>query len=111
MSIKEDLKKVETKIEKIQKNAKEIKSPSMELLMFAINREKSLMSIIRCLIILSTIIFVGFCVSTAYLVYVLNDIETVTTTENQDETVIEQSAETGNNNYIGGDNNGEITNN
>ena len=111
MSIKEDLNKVQEKIGKIQETAKEIKSPSMELLIYANNRERNLMTIIKCLIILLIITFVGFCVSTAYLVYLLNDIETVTTTEHTSETIIEQDAETGNNNYIGGDNNGEITNN
>lgn len=43
-----------------------------------------------------------------YLVYILNDIgtETTTTTETYD-----MDTENGNNNYIGGDNNGNIENN
>ncbi len=111
MSIKEDLEKMEDKIGKIQETAKDLKSPSMELLIYANSREKTLFSIIRCLAILSIIIFIGLCVSTTYLIYVLNDIETITTTEKVHETVIEQDSDAGNNNYIGGDNNGEIKNN
>lgn len=61
----------------------------------------------RLYVIILVILSMWF-VTIGYLVYLLNDIsyEETTTTETYD-----MSTEDGNNNFIGGDNNGEITNN
>ena len=111
MSVKDDLRKVEGKIGSIKQNVEDINSPSMELLRYANNREKMEFKIIKLLIVLLTIMTLLLAGSIGYIIYLLNDIETVTTTETVNEEKVEMDNNSGINNYIGGDNSGEINNN
>ena len=85
MSIQEDIEKIEKKAEKLEKN-----SLAMELLEDYKKANK------RMFIALIIVLFMWF-TTIGYLVYILNDIEKVTTTE------VEQENDGGDNNYIGRD--------
>lgn len=85
MSIQEDIEKIEKKAEKLEKN-----SLAMELLEDYKKANK------RMFIALIIVLFMWFA-TIGYLVYTLNDIEKVTTTE------VEQDNDGGDNNYIGRD--------
>lgn len=63
----------------------------------------------RLFIALIVVLVMWFCTAT-YLAYILNDIEVVETSETS-ENIYDMSTDDGSNNYIGGDNNGEINNN
>lgn len=70
---------------------------------------KQLMSISRLAIISCIIISLYAITLTGCFIYTINDIGTTETiTENE---IVDMDTENGNNNYINGDNNGEITNN
>lgn len=86
MSIQEDIEKIEKKAEKLEKN-----SFAMELL------EDYKKANIRMFIALILVLFMWFA-TIGYLVYILNDIGTIETTQE-----VEQDSESGNNNFIGGD--------
>lgn len=95
-----DLKKEVLELEKEVKDIQE-HSFAMELLKDARKTNK------RQFIVIIVILGMWFA-TIGYLVYVLNDIgtETTSTTETYD-----MSTEEGNNNFVGGDNNGNIENN
>lgn len=86
MSIQEDIEKIEKKAEKLEKN-----SLAMELLEDYKKANK------RMFIALILVLFMWFA-TIGYLVYILNDIGTIETTQE-----VEQDSESGNNNFIGGD--------
>lgn len=92
-------------IEGLKKEVKEIKKEEESFAMSMLKDYKKQNK--RQFIIILVILSMWF-VTIGYLVYLLNDIsyEETTTTETYD-----MSTEDGNNNFIGGDNNGEITNN
>lgn len=95
-----DLKKEVLELEKEVKDIQE-HSFAMELLKDQKKQNK------RQFIIILVILGMWF-TTIGYLVYVLNDIgtETTTTTETYD-----MNTDNGNNNFVGGDNNGNIENN
>lgn len=88
-------------VEELKKEVKEIKEESFAMSMLKDYKKQNKRQFIIILVILSM-----WFATIGYLVYILNDIQVVETTETYD-----MSTEDGNNNFIGGDNNGEITNN
>lgn len=96
MGLKEEVLEMKKEVQEIQEQ-----SFAMELLKDQKKQNK------RQFIIILVILGMWFA-TIGYLVYVLNDIGTETTTT--DETY-GMSTEEGNNNYIGGDNNGKVENN
>lgn len=96
MTLKEEVLEMKKEVQEIQEQ-----SFAMELLTDQKKQNK------RQFIIILVILGMWFA-TIGYLVYVLNDIGTETTTT--DETY-DMSTEEGNNNYIGGDNNGKVENN
>lgn len=96
MGLKEEVLEMKKEVQEIQEQ-----SFAMELLKDQKKQNK------RQFIIILVILGMWFA-TIGYLVYVLNDIGTETTTT--DETY-DMSTEEGNNNYIGGDNNGKVENN
>ena len=96
MGLKEEVLEMKKEVQEIQEQ-----SFAMELLKDQKKQNK------RQFIIILVILGMWFA-TIGYLVYVLNDIGTETTTT--DETY-DVSTEEGNNNYIGGDNNGKVENN
>lgn len=88
---------------------KDKESFSMQFMEYANQRDKTILSIIKYVIIFASVIFIAFLAVTGYLIYTLNDIES-TETITTEEVVDMSSNDNGNNNYIGGDNNGEIKN-
>ena len=90
MSLREDIERVEKKMKRIEEE-----SLAMELLKDARKTNK------RMFVMILVILCMWF-VTIGYLVYVLNDVSSVETTE------ISQDNENGYNNYIGND--GEINN-
>lgn len=92
-------------VEDLKKEVKEIKKEEESFAMSMLKDYKKQNK--RQFIIILVILSMWFA-TIGYLVYLLNDIsyEETTTTETYD-----MSTEDGNNNFIGGDNNGEITNN
>lgn len=96
MGLKEEVLEMKKEVQEIQEQ-----SFAMELLKDQKKQNK------RQFIIILVILGMWFA-TIGYLVYVLNDIGTGTTTT--DETY-DMSTEEGNNNYIGGDNNGKVENN
>ena len=96
MTLKEEVLEMKKEVQEIQEQ-----SFAMELLTDQKKQNKRQFIII--------LVILGMWLATiGYLVYVLNDIgtETTSTTETYD-----MSAEEGNNNYIGGNNNGKVENN
>lgn len=96
MGLKEEVLEMKKEVQEIQEQ-----SFAMELLKDQKKQNK------RQFIIILVILGMWFA-TIGYFVYVLNDIGTETTTT--DETY-DMSTEEGNNNYIGGDNNGKVENN
>lgn len=99
MSLKDDKKEINN----IKHEVHELQEQSLALELLKDYKKQNKRQFIVILVIL------GMWFSTiGYLVYILNDIgtETTTTTETYD-----MDTENGNNNYIGGDNNGNIENN
>lgn len=96
MGLKEEVLEMKKEVQEIQEQ-----SFAMELLKDQKKQNK------RQFIIILVILGMWFA-TIGYLVYVLNDIGTETTTT--DETY-DMSTEEGNNNYIGGDNNDKVENN
>lgn len=94
MNIKEEIEKVEEKVEKT--------SFAMEMLQFSKEQNKQLENNNRRMFIIILILIGVILVSGGYIVYLLNDISNVDNTE------ITQQNEDGYNNYIGND--GDITN-
>lgn len=96
MGIREEVLEMKKEVEEIQEH-----SFAMELLKDQKKQNR------RQFIIILVILGMWFA-TIGYLVYVLNDTntETTSTTETYD-----MSTEEGNNNYIGGDNNGKVENN
>lgn len=95
MSLREDIERVEKKMKRIEEE-----SLAMELLKDARKTNK------RMFVMILVILCMWF-VTIGYLVYVLNDVSSVETTE------ISQDNENGYNNYIGNDgdiNNGKTSN-
>jgi hypothetical protein len=90
MSLRDDIERVENKMKRIEEE-----SLAMELLKDARKTNK------RMFVVILVILSMWF-TTIGYLVYVLNDISNVTTTE------VSQDNENGYNNYIGND--GDITN-
>lgn len=88
-------------VEELKKEVQEIKEESFAMSMLKDYKKQNKRQFIIILVILSM-----WFATIGYLVYILNDIQVVETTETYD-----MSTEDGNNNFIGGDNNGEITNN
>ena len=88
-------------VEELKKEVREIKEESFAMSMLKDYKRQNKRQFVIILVILSM-----WFVTIGYLVYILNDIQVVETTETYD-----MSTEDGNNNFIGGDNNGEITNN
>lgn len=90
-------------VNELKKEIQEIKEESFAMSMLKDYKKQNKRQFIIILVILSM-----WFATIGYLVYLLNDIsyEETTTTETYD-----MSTEDGNNNFIGGDNNGEITNN
>lgn len=98
MSLKDD----EKEINNIKKEVHELQEQSLALELLKDYKKQNKRQFIVILVIL------GMWFSTiGYLVYILNDIGTeTTTTESYD-----MSTENGNNNFVGGNNNGNIENN
>lgn len=94
MNIREELDKVEEKVEKT--------SFAMEMLQFSKEQNKQLERNNKRMFWIWIITFVGLVLSIGYIIYLLNDISNVDSTE------ITQENESGYNNYIGND--GDITN-
>lgn len=96
MGFKEEVLEMKKEVEEIQEH-----SFAMELLKDQKKQNK------RQFIIILVILGMWFA-TIGYLIYVLNDIgaETTTTTETYD-----MNTDNGNNNFVGGDNNGDIENN
>lgn len=96
MNIREEVLEMKKEVEEIQEH-----SFAMELLKDQKRQNK------RQFIIILVILGMWFA-TIGYLVYILNDIgtETTTTTETYD-----MNTDNGNNNFVGGDNNGNIENN
>lgn len=95
MDIREEVLEMKKEVEEIQEQ-----SLALELLKDYKKQNK------RQFVIILVILGMWFA-TIGYLVYILNDIGTeTTTTESYD-----MSTENGNNNFIGGDNNGDIENN
>ena len=94
MTLKED-------IDNMKKELKEVKEDS--LAMSFVKEYKTQRNIWCVAWFITFICFIGLL---TYNIYLLNDIQTIETTETYD-----MDAENGNNNYIGGDNNGTISNN
>lgn len=92
--IKEEMAEMKNSIKKIQ-------SESLAYEMLQDQRKQN-----KRMFIVWIITFIAFIGLLSYTIYLLNDIQVIETTESFD-----MSTENGNNNYIGGDNNGEITNN
>lgn len=88
-------------VEELKKEVQEIKEESFAMTMLKDYKKQNKRQFIIILVILSM-----WFATIGYLVYILNDIQVIETTETYD-----MSTEDGNNNFIGGDNNGEITNN
>lgn len=89
---------------------KKEESFTMSFFKYVNKRDEKIISVIKYVIVFASIIFIAFLAVTGYLIYTLNDIES-TETITTEEVVDMSSNDNGNNNYIGGDNNGEITNN
>lgn len=98
--IKEEVEDIKSKVKTIGNDKNSL---AYEMLQEQKKQNKRLFIIIIVLCIMLSAI-------TCYTIYLLNDIEIVETTETN-ENIYDMSTEDGNNNYIGGDNNGEITNN
>lgn len=98
MSLKDDKKEINN----IKKEVHELQEQSLALELLKDYKKQNKRQFIVILVIL------GMWFSTiGYLVYILNDIGTeTTTTESYD-----MSTENGNNNFVGGNNNGDIENN
>lgn len=98
MSLKDDKKEINN----IKKEVHELQEQSLALELLKDYKKQNKRQFIVILVIL------GMWFSTiGYLVYILNDIGTeTTTTESYD-----MSTENGNNNFVGGNNNGNIENN
>lgn len=94
--MREEVENMKTELQEIKK---EEESFAMSMLKDYKKQNK------RQFVIILVILSMWF-VTIGYLVYILNDIQVVETTETYD-----MSTEDGNNNFVGGDNNGEITNN
>lgn len=94
MNIKEEIEKVEEKVEKT--------SFAMEMLQFSKKQNEQLENNNRRMFWIWLITFIGLVLSVGYIVYLLNDISSVDATE------VTQQNEDGYNNYIGND--GDITN-
>ena len=88
-------------VEELKKEVQEIKEESFAMSMLKDYKKQNKRQFIIILVILSM-----WFATIGYLIYILNDIQVVETTETYD-----MSTEDGNNNFVGGDNNGEITNN
>ena len=94
MNIKEEIEKVEEKVEKT--------SFAMELLQFSKEQNKVLEKNNRRMFIIILVLIGVILASVGYNIYLLNDTTTVETTE------VTQDNENGYNNYVGND--GDITN-
>lgn len=94
MNIREELDKVEEKVEKT--------SFAMEMLQFSKEQNVQLENNNKRMFRIWIITFIGLVLSIGYIIYLLNDISNVDSTE------ITQENESGYNNYIGND--GDITN-
>ena len=96
MTLKEEVLELEKEVKDIQEH-----SFAMELLKDQKKQNKRMFIIILFILGMFTCLL-------GYTIWLLNDIgtETTTTTETYD-----MSTEEGNNNYIGGDNNGKVENN
>ena len=90
-------------IEDVKKEVKEIEEESFAMELLKDQKKQNKRQFIIILVILGM-----FTCLLGYTIWLLNDIgtETTTTTETYD-----MSTEEGNNNYIGGDNNGKVENN
>jgi hypothetical protein len=98
MSLKDD----EKEINNIKKEVHELQEQSLALELLKDYKKQNKRQFIVILVIL------GMWFSTiGYLVYILNDIGTETTTTKS----YDMSTENGNNNFVGGNNNGNIENN
>ena len=94
MDIKEELEKVEEKVEKA--------SFAMEMLQFSKEQNKVLEKNNRRMFIVILVLIGVILTSVGYNIYLLNDTSTVETTE------VTQDNDNGNNNYVSND--GDITN-
>lgn len=97
MSIKSD----KEEIEDIKHQVEEIQEESLALEIIKDNKKQNKRQFIIILVILGM-----WFATIGYLVYVLNDIGVETTTTE----TYDMNTENGNNNFIGGDNNGNIEN-
>lgn len=98
MSIKSD----KEEIDNIKNEVHELQEQSLALELLKDYKKQNKRQFVIILVILGM-----WFATIGYLVYILNDIGTeTTTTESYD-----MSTENGNNNFIGGDNNGDIENN
>ena len=88
-------------VNELKKEVQEIKAESFAYEMLQDYKKQA-----KRMFIIWVITFVAFLGLLTYTIYLLNDIEYVETTE-----TYEMRTEDGNNNFIGGDNNGEISNN
>lgn len=95
--IKEEVEDIKKKVKKIGNDKQSL---AYEMLVEQRKQNKRLFIIIIILCLMLTGV-------TIYTIYLLNDITVVETTEE----TYDMSTKDGNNNYVGGDNNGEITNN
>lgn len=96
MSLKEDIEKVQKKVNNIEET-----SLAWEMVHDAERRNK------RQFIIILVVLVMWF-LTTSYLVYILNDIEVVETATQETTQEVSQENENGSNNFIGHD--GDITN-
>jgi len=97
MSIKEDIEKVQEKV-----NVVEEKSFAMEVLQYS--KQQQLQDANKRLFIVWLITFIAFVGLLGYTIYLLNDIGTIETTTQE----VSQENTDGTNNFIGND--GDITN-
>ena len=98
---------LENKIDRIERNVKKVEQ-EQESIAMSVLKERSIADKRKDIIfvIVSVLLIISNIISWGMVVYLLNDIGTEEVVETYD-----MSTDDGNNNYVGGDNNGEISNN
>lgn len=98
----DEIKKLQKKLEKTEKKIEEYEQSPAMFLTKTLKRECFMKDII--IIVLVVALIGSFC----YITYLLNDFEYTETTTSE---IVDMDTQEGNNNYVGGDNSGSITNN
>lgn len=99
---------LENKIDRIERNVKKVEQ-EQESIAMSVLKERSIADKRKDIIfvIVSVLLIISNIISWGMVVYLLNDIGVEETIEE----TYDMSTDDGNNNYVGGDNNGEINNN